>query len=562
MEPERKKQCIDLRGEESDDSVVCTGSAPAPAPSKSMKTMKEVIRAAGLGVADLVERSDVEARYEQALARLEEADRRKAPTAASAASATSSNDDGSTHYAWRILHCPATGGPDSPGNRGAITLSEACAGRPKWVAASNYMISGRTLERILPQMKTVERCIIFHGEAGTARHLASCFPRAEIHDMTPRKLRFVHARTGKVLDMNYSCHHAKFFLVGFEDYLRVMIHSSNIINEDCFKKTQGVWTEDFPIKQAGAGSSDFEDVLVDYMKTLQAHKGGQLRSWKGFGAAFGDEQLTLADALRKFDFSRAKGHLVASVPGHHFGGKLHSYGVNRLAALLAKYGGAESQRRDDEIDIQFSSFSRPAPKLLAALEAAFHAPAPLCRPPPRVRPSIVWMTSTEARDSVEGYGAGSCMPSNLKNVREAPREMLRRWTKDGPSSDFVEARSEAAPHIKTYTRYSADGSTVRWSLLTSANLSGYAWGNHQMNNKQLFVGHWELGVLVTPSIIGEPLRTTQGTRGAIVPLPFPCPPRPYADRDVPFSWEERYDEPDRFGSHGTKDCIGKQVGRK
>ena len=199
-------------------------------------------------MADLVERSDVEARYEQALARLEEANRRTAPT--------------DEKYAWRILHCPAIGGPDSPGNRGAITLSEACAGRPKWVAASNYMISGRTLERILPQMKTVERCIIFHGEAGTARHLASCFPRAEIHDMTPRKLRFVHARTGKVLDMNYSCHHAKFFLVGFEDYLRVMIHSSNIINEDCFKKTQGVWTEDFPIKQAGAGSSDFEDVRI------------------------------------------------------------------------------------------------------------------------------------------------------------------------------------------------------------------------------------------------------------------------------------------------------------
>ena len=520
--------------------------------------MKEAIRAAGLGTSDLLERSHVEERYEQALARLEEAD--KAP---SAASATSSNGDVSTRYAWRILHCPAIGGPDSPGNRGAITLSEVGAGRPRWIVGSNYMISGRTLERILPQMKTVERCIIFHGEAGTARHLASCFPRAEIHDMTPRKLRFVHARTGKVLDMNYSCHHAKFFLVGFEDYLRVMIHSSNLINDDCFKKTQGVWTQDFPVKQqAGAGSSDFEDVLVDYMKTLQAHKGGQLRSWKGFGAAFGDEQLTLADALRKFDFSRAKGHLVASVPGHHFGGKLHSYGVNRLAALLAKYGDAESQRRDDEIDIQFSSFSRPAPKLLAALEAAFHAPAPLCRPPPRVRPSIVWMTSTEARDSVEGYGAGSCMPSNLKNVREAPREMLRRWTKDGPSSDFVEARAEAAPHIKTYTRYSADGSTVRWSLLTSANLSGYAWGNHQMNNKQLFVGHWELGVLVTPSSMGEPLRTTQGTVGAICPLPFPCPPRPYADGDVPFSWEERYDEPDRFGSHGTKDCIGKQVGRK
>ena len=36
----------------------------------SMKTMKEVIRSAGLGVADLLERSDVEARYAQAQARL------------------------------------------------------------------------------------------------------------------------------------------------------------------------------------------------------------------------------------------------------------------------------------------------------------------------------------------------------------------------------------------------------------------------------------------------------------------------------------------------------------
>ena len=76
-------------GEESDDSsVVFTGSAPAPpappAPSKSIKVMKEAILAAS--TPDLLERSHVEERYEQALARLEEADRSssKAPTAASA----------------------------------------------------------------------------------------------------------------------------------------------------------------------------------------------------------------------------------------------------------------------------------------------------------------------------------------------------------------------------------------------------------------------------------------------------------------------------------------------
>ena len=74
----------------------------------------------------------------------------------------------------------------------------------------------------------------------------------------------------------------------------------------------------------------------------------------------------------------------------------------------------------------------------------------------------------------------------------------------------------------------------------------------QQGGKQLFVMHWELGVLVTPSILGENLRTTQGSEGAVVPLPFPCPPRPYAQGDVPFSWEARYETPDRFGKHGTK----------
>jgi len=43
---------------------------PRPSPSPSIKEMKAAIRQAGLGVADLLEKSDVEARYAQAQARL------------------------------------------------------------------------------------------------------------------------------------------------------------------------------------------------------------------------------------------------------------------------------------------------------------------------------------------------------------------------------------------------------------------------------------------------------------------------------------------------------------
>ena len=552
--PATKKQCtVDLRGEDSDDSsVVCTGSAPAPpAASKSIKVMKETIRAAGLGVADLVERSDVEARYEQALTRLEEADRIKSASAAPAAS--SNTDDASTTYAWRPLLTSAIGGPTTAGNRGALSLDDVMAGRPLWGVIGNFQINGHTFRQWCSPLLNVERLIIFHGCARSARDLKSCFPRVEIHDMTPKKLTFLHSRTGKAFKNDWGCHHSNFFLVGFEDSLRVAIHTANIVSCDINNKTQGIWMQDFPVKKAGAGSSDFEEQLVKYFLTLEAHAdtARMPRSWQGLGAAFGDEQLTLAHALRKFDFSSAKGRLVASTPGYHSGGDLHSFGVNRVAAVLAKEGDAAAQKADDRIFCQFSSFPNPAPKLLAALTNAFHAPKPLCPPPPKVALSLVWPTAPEVCASVEGYGAGGALPSAQKNIDKAPRELLYRWTKDG-SSDFVAARRRAMPHIKTWTRVSGDGSTVRWSVLSSANLSGGAWGNVQQGGKQLFVMHWELGVLVTPSILGENLRTTQGSEGAVVPLPFPCPPRPYAQGDVPFSWEARYETPDRFGKHGTK----------
>ena len=63
---------------------------------------------------------------------------------------------------------------------------------------------------------------------------------------------------------------------------------------------------------------------------------------------------------------------------------------------------------------------------------------------------------------------------------------------------FVRSRERAMPHLKCYCRAAVDGLSVAWFILTSANMSGYAWGSLQLNNTQLFCGHWELGVLFTP----------------------------------------------------------------
>ena len=121
------------------------------------------------------------------------------------------------------------------------------------------------------------------------------------------------------------------------------------------------------------------------------------------------------------------------------------------------------------------SFSSPSKQLLDQLAAAFHGDNAAGLP--RAPMVLLWPTSEEVRDSVEGYRAGGCMPSSTKNVSRAPRAMLRKWS--GPGSDYVTARRRAMPHIKTWSRVAANGRDVRWSLLSSSNLSGGAHGKRQ-----------------------------------------------------------------------------------
>ena len=490
-----KRPCIDLCGSDDDDEVACLGSqggAPAAAAAPS------------------------------------------APAAPAA-------------YAWRPLYSRALGS-DSPGNAGAVSIADIAMGRPRWVVVSNYMIDAQTLTRVWPALRDVERVIIFHGCASTARGLQSAFPRAQIHDMKPEKLDFVHPVTGNPLKNvhKYGCHHSKFFLVGLDDSLRVAIHTANIIPTDIDNKAQGCFIQDFPAKPRDAtDASDFEDSLCRYVETLQVHAGGAARNWRDFGAAFDDTPaMDLAAALRRFDFSGARGRLVPSAPGCHMGADLHAFGQNRVAKLLAAQGAGDAAA-SDEIVCQFSSFSSPSPRLLDQLAATFNPEGA-----PRAPLRLLWPTSAEVRDSVEGYAAGGCMPSSAKNVDKAPRDMLRRWTSPAASSAYVAARGRTMPHIKTWSRVSADGADVRWSLLTSSNLSGAAHGLRQVKDSQLYIMHWELGVLVNSAAAGGALKTTQGRGGVVVPLPFRCPLEPYRAGDQPFVWSRDFD-PDRFGRRGT-----------
>lgn len=165
------------------------------------------------------------------------------------------------------------------------------------------------------------------------------------------------------------------------------------------------------------------------------------------------------------------------------------------------------------------------------------------------------------RCSLEGYGAGSAIPSPLKNVE---KEFLKKY----------------------WAKWKATHTGRRWLLLTSANLSKAAWGALQKNNSQLMIRSYELGVLFIPSPVksgcgfsctengasaelqdkcGKSLDYSETKRTKLVtlawqgnsntdssevirlPVPYELPPKPYSAKDVPWSWDRRYQKKDVFG---------------
>lgn len=121
----------------------------------------------------------------------------------------------------------------------------------------------------------------------------------------------------------YGCHHSKFFVLGYADGgVRVIVHTANLLYNDCFSKTQGLWWQDFPPKQQPSQHQEQQQQQGSQQQQQQ-------RPPPGFGRTLADyvHQLKLPGVwgprLRQLvagaDYSAARGVLIGSVPGRHEG---------------------------------------------------------------------------------------------------------------------------------------------------------------------------------------------------------------------------------------------------
>ena len=269
------------------------------------------------------------------------------------------------------------------------------------------------------------------------------------------------------IEIPYGTHHTKMMMLLYNEGMRVVIHTANLIERDWDCKTQAVWISPLftkTVRQASSAASalkmsEFASDLLAYLNAYGAAGTKCLDPWKR--------------AIAEHDMSTAKVKIVASVPGRHTAAMRYKWGHPRLRELLSSgctlpsgwpvvgqfssigsLGASPQSWMSGEWLSSLAASSKPGGSSGgASLGSALPGNTPL---------KLVFPNVDTVRNSLEGYSAGGSLPYSAANAAKQPwlRNYLHTWTSD------AQGRTRASPHIKTYARMSLNGKRLGWLLLT------------------------------------------------------------------------------------------------
>lgn len=194
---------------------------------------------------------------------------------------------------------------------------------------------------------------------------------------------------------------------------------------------------------------------------------------------------------------------IGSVPGGFSEGpRGHPWGHARLGSVLNKHSAAV----DEKIPIvcQSSSIGSLGPNIESWIQHDFLNSLRKDSEPLRLRKipafKMIYPSFGNVSRSHDGMLGGGCLPYGKNTNDKQPwlKSYLHQW------KSKMRSRSQAMPHIKSYTRFDLDKGCVYWFALTSANLSKAAWGSFNKNSNIqpcLRIANFEAGVLFLPRYV-------------------------------------------------------------
>lgn len=383
--------------------------------------------------------------------------------------------------------------------------------------------------------------------------LLQCVIRRVTHRIQDAATRYPNIKTIKAyMPEMYGTHHTKAMVLFRHDNLaQVVILTANFIERD-FRMSQAIWrTPLLPIVKTEPSFTD----PVPRLGSGRRFKHDLLAYFRGYSRNGAATLSNLISQLQNYDFSAIRGALVGSLPGLQMPGqfepdeqdRIGRWGLPALKHILSSIPTNSTSSSDPihqpHIIVQISSIASVGEKwLLSTLIPTLSTTKGPSNPHAKPRISIIFPTATTIRDSIDGYGSGSSIHIKLTTAAQAKqlsvlKPMLCHWSKPPPPPTPSQPntspqhhhphhqqptrqalRGRAAPHIKTYIRFtSASQTTIDWALMTSANLSTQAWGSapNPSSSGAVKISSYELGVLIWPALWDEndPAATTTTTPG-------------------------------------------------
>ncbi|XP_076441620.1 tyrosyl-DNA phosphodiesterase 1-like isoform X2 [Babylonia areolata] len=410
----------------------------------------------------------------------------------------------------------------------------------------NFMIDIPWLVKQYPKQFRDKPLLLVHGEQGRSE------TELNVDGASFRHISFCRAK----LEMMYGTHHTKMMLLLYDSGMRVVIHTANLIDGDWCQKTQGVWISPLfpklPVDDAASVGKGMKGdsptrFKADLLAYLSAYHAVPLTPWEKH--------------IQQHDMSSASVHIIASVPGRHTGGQKSAWGHLKLRKVLQTSGLEKKDIGSWPVFGQFSSIGSLGASPHQWLCDEWLASLSQCQgtmstPLHDSKLHLVYPSKENVRLCLEGYAGGGCLPYSIKTAQKQIylNNYVRKWGSEG------RGRTEAIPHIKTYTRVSPDFSQAAWFLVTSANLSKAAWGALEKQKTQLMIRSYEIGVLFLPKYFGVngsfPVAKTTAevikSKEIMLPFPYDLPPPTYQKGDRIWMWDVPcVDLPD---THGKKYC--------
>ncbi|KAH7382590.1 tyrosyl-DNA phosphodiesterase-domain-containing protein [Phaeosphaeria sp. MPI-PUGE-AT-0046c] len=425
----------------------------------------------------------------------------------------------------------------------------------------------------------------------------------------------------------FGTHHSKMLvLFRHDDQAQVIIHTANMIARDWGNMTQAVWCS--PLLPLCKNATTSEPASTPDTITFPIGSGERFKlDLLRYFRAYGKRISSMTDQLTGYDFSAIRAAFIGSAPSRQKpaaarSSEQTSFGWLGLQEILSSVpisitSGQTTSR--PHVVMQVSSIatlgaaptwlshlqsvlSRSAPKapsLADTTDEPTKAPSFFDKTPqvktPRPSFNIIFPAPSEIRNCLDGYAAGGSIHIKLQSAQQQKQleylhPLFCHWTASSPpSTSFTleqrrgqALRGPAAPHIKTYVRFSdLNHKTIDWAMVTSANLSKQAWGDVVNKKDEIWIQSWEAGVVVWPALFTEGGKSEgsvmvpvfgkdmpgrgdvcggeesmdeeengKGQAGKTVVgfrMPYDLPLSPYAVEDRPWCATMQYAEPDRFG---------------